>query len=350
MPFIAFMILPRQVVPQDAGGAAHQIWHLIDVPLVVCAGGDGFVKVHVDVHDVPIMDWHSLHVLTFHRTFAGPVALKYKVVDSLNKTIINTNEVSLEDMHSFRKRRLQAMRPKAGLLTWRSRPRTTSRTHILASLGRRQPAIDGLALGAAAAVFIPQGYRQTGYGYSGTPASTGSVYMVGNDQPSSHVALSRFGEVASKECTFGSWRGSCADCYSQYSPLSCKNLFDPVDVVARDEMLGEAFLPQSFQSPFEIQITSLAGQDVAASRICPPWNATLAANQVRWSPPEKQDMYVSLTKVVSMDPDFEEFASDGLALWVFGTLGVCCCCSAIIFFSLLARAHKHYFVRVDVEE
>eukprot|EP00747_Dinoflagellata_sp_TGD_P169837 gnl/TRDRNA2_/TRDRNA2_199843_c0_seq1.p1 gnl/TRDRNA2_/TRDRNA2_199843_c0~~gnl/TRDRNA2_/TRDRNA2_199843_c0_seq1.p1 ORF type:complete len:524 (-),score=79.20 gnl/TRDRNA2_/TRDRNA2_199843_c0_seq1:149-1720(-) len=76
----------------------YEVWHLIDVPLIVCPGGPGYADIEMDISSLNMQQAAEPHVFTFFRTTEKRVTIKYRAVDSSQpqaKPIMQEEEKSI---------------------------------------------------------------------------------------------------------------------------------------------------------------------------------------------------------------------------------------------------------------
>jgi len=227
---------------------------------------------------------------------------------------------------------------------------------------------------------FPDGHEETEYGYSGSISAsmigekdgvgTSSVSAEGETrvplslpQHANEIARSARGEgsadsdsLASRwatlsseplgeECQYGTrWHGKCKACYDKYGEYSCATPWEPPPQITRDNLMNTGFVPGELSSPLRIVIYKVDGEDYSADRICPPKNweahkAHLDKGKDKWTPPDHQDLFVTITAVdtISEGKTADEITSENLKsgdpimIGIISALGCCALCSMVFF-------------------
>lgn len=174
----------------------------------------------------------------------------------------------------------------------------------------------------------PAGYQQRPYGYrtdnyyrphqgnGAKIAMAGAAGFVGGAAVGHMVSSSRYsrwntmtygrrnGQNQSrlgKECHFQDFTGDCSTCFKRFGAENCRVNYDYPEAASRDDLMATAFLPRDYSRALRVTLTKIAGPDLAKERICPPdgwhWDPKLSNYTGKWVPPDKQDIFITLTKV-----------------------------------------------------
>lgn len=173
----------------------------------------------------------------------------------------------------------------------------------------------------------PRGYTATSYGYAGYGAPQARAHAAG-------FYYVRFWYFPS----FGHSRGytRCADSAETCSPEDggCRGdqcTWHITEDFARDDLMNTGFTPSDYEdaTKYKLTIYTVKGTHYAQSRICPPSNWDPSAGSTSWTPPDKQDLFVSLTQMehVTEDEDLGGFIAAAIAMsLIILCFCVCCCC------------------------
>jgi len=233
---------------------------------------------------------------------------------------------------------------------------------------------------------FPDGHEETEYGYSGSISAsmigekdgvgTSSVSAEGEirvplslPQHANEIARSARGEGSAdsdsfasrwatlsseplgEECQYGTrWHGKCKACYDKYGEYSCATPWAPPPQITRDNLMNTGFVPGELSSPLRIVIYKVDGEDYSADRICPPKNweahkAHLDKGKDKWTPPDHQDLFVTITAVdtISEGKTADEITSetlksgDPIMIGICSALGCCALCSMVFFICALKK-------------
>lgn len=104
-----------------------------------------------------------------------------------------------------------------------------------------------------------------------------------------------------KECHFQDFKGDCSTCFKRFGAENCRVSYDYPEAASRDDLMATAFVPMDYSRALRVTLTKIAGPDLAKERICPPdgwhWDPKLNNYTGKWVPPDKQDIFITLTKV-----------------------------------------------------
>mmetsp|Transcript_81596 Transcript_81596/g.231255 ORF Transcript_81596/g.231255 Transcript_81596/m.231255 type:complete len:563 (-) Transcript_81596:158-1846(-) len=310
------------------------IWHMVDVPTVVCPASSLASSVVIDTQALNQTADRRPYIFSIYRTSNQAVSLEYSAKDSTGAVIVPKGTIDLPrvgdrrlgtgsqqppleqlrrlgNQHGRNAGRRLSSRRRAGGRTMggghhksamsgsvrrrtagASSASTRRRTSIQSADGRLYSGPHGHSVGYSNAQSLnghfPGGHRPTPYGYSGanayqpSGAGAGSVMMAAAGGAAAGAlgmyAFSRWNTYgdsygANEVCYVGTARYSCPDCYRAYPSERYKcecRECRPKESAARDDLMQASFSLQEFVGPITFTVSSVVGSDFAKSRICPP--------------------------------------------------------------------------------
>lgn len=338
-------------------------WYMVDVPLLTCPDAPGVFQVAIDGDGIVGEDRHEEWMVTFFRSTAKPVQLKFDAFDSGSPRISITKDlvVNLIDWdEKMASRRLDSdARPReAPADSWTAPFRSLGGIKLPKFSGPKlRPAPHGgadalgsgfrigagtwgvLAVATVMTRFDNGEYTQEDYGYTGRPVVvTSEVALVMNTSEvadSARFQLSRFNTWSDSypaECTTaGDRKADCKSC----NATQCSIKFEPKGILCRDEIMKARFKPSDVTWPLMVNISYLDGDQLTPDRVC-------TARDEPWA---HQDMFIRLSKVGAVEPsgdvEFQHAMKESHGMGLVFIL-VCFCIMACSTGVCLTGAWMHY--------
>lgn len=151
--------------------------------------------------------------------------------------------------------------------------------------------------------------RPSGYGYSGHNAYRADsmqgvrIRAAGAGAAAFMFARPRYHGSGSR-CRTEERTEECTEYCACERPLG--------EDATRDDLMMTGFIPEDYGDIVSVTITNIAGADFGQDRICPPAGWDVEAGRrldgVEWTPPERQDLFVTLTMMDELADSTDDLA------------------------------------------